>query len=324
MSFGTNLSKLRKQHNLSQEELAERLGVSRQTISKWETDDNFPEMDKLIFISKIFDCDLDSLMKDEIVAAELEEKSVKNNSVMAVKLPTNFKEIYLRFVRKSAIGFAISSVLILGAAELPFIISGMILNHNDVWPTPTLVNNLWLPLVSIVLAGIAGIVGSYFMKKAKEFRKKYTVLPQNLIPETESKKLQFRMRILTAINVLSGLACMIVFAMMLGTKGELMTIFSVLLIITIVADVYNKVLKHYLNIEKYNYYNQPVIRRKVTKINNVIMFVLALFSVVGIIMMAIATELGNSTWSLIGLAIIVVGFIIAGAVEGFLKPHYGE
>lgn len=66
MTFGNKLSKLRRENNYTQEQLAELLGVSRQAISKWESDSAYPETDKLIRISKLFNCSLDYLMKDEV------------------------------------------------------------------------------------------------------------------------------------------------------------------------------------------------------------------------------------------------------------------
>lgn len=54
MSFGTNLQFMRKMYNaMSQEELAEKMEVSRQTISKWEMDNAFPEMEKAIALSSV-------------------------------------------------------------------------------------------------------------------------------------------------------------------------------------------------------------------------------------------------------------------------------
>ena len=65
MKFNEKLIMLRKQHNLSQEQVAEKLGVARQTISKWELGETTPEMDKLIVISKLYNITLDELMKEE-------------------------------------------------------------------------------------------------------------------------------------------------------------------------------------------------------------------------------------------------------------------
>ena len=54
MTFGEKLSKARKENNYTQEQLADILGVSRQSISKWESDVTYPETDKLIRLSELF------------------------------------------------------------------------------------------------------------------------------------------------------------------------------------------------------------------------------------------------------------------------------
>lgn len=66
MTLGDKLSKLRKQNNYTQEQLADILGVSRQAISKWESDASYPETEKLIQLSDMYHCSLDYLLKDEI------------------------------------------------------------------------------------------------------------------------------------------------------------------------------------------------------------------------------------------------------------------
>ena len=67
MSFGKNLQYLRQlSADMTQETLAEKLNVSRQTISKWEMDAANPEMDKAIELCKIFNCSLDNLFRDEM------------------------------------------------------------------------------------------------------------------------------------------------------------------------------------------------------------------------------------------------------------------
>ena len=67
MSFGKNLQYLRQlSAGMTQEALAERLNVSRQTISKWEMDAANPEMDKALELCKVFNCTLDNLFRDEM------------------------------------------------------------------------------------------------------------------------------------------------------------------------------------------------------------------------------------------------------------------
>lgn len=67
MSFGRNLQYLRRlSGNLTQEALAERLNVSRQTVSKWEMDAAQPEMGKALELCRIFGCTLDNLFREEL------------------------------------------------------------------------------------------------------------------------------------------------------------------------------------------------------------------------------------------------------------------
>ena len=65
MSFGENLQLLRKKNQLSQGGLAEMLGVSRQAVSKWELGEGYPEVDKLLLLSKKLNVSLDSLLGGE-------------------------------------------------------------------------------------------------------------------------------------------------------------------------------------------------------------------------------------------------------------------
>ena len=66
MRFCDNLQHLRTTHNMTQEQLAMRLGVSRQAVSKWESVHAYPEMDKLLMICTLFDCQLDDLVRGDL------------------------------------------------------------------------------------------------------------------------------------------------------------------------------------------------------------------------------------------------------------------
>ena len=72
MNFGEKIFKLRKEKGLSQEALAEQIGTTRQAISKWENNQGFPETEKILQLSNIFEVSTDFLLK--------EEKSVKGTA----------------------------------------------------------------------------------------------------------------------------------------------------------------------------------------------------------------------------------------------------
>ena len=76
--FSENLKKIRKDNNLSQEQLADELGVSRQAISKWESSVAYPEMDKIITLCDRFNLNIDDLLHKDIREVKGEEESKKN------------------------------------------------------------------------------------------------------------------------------------------------------------------------------------------------------------------------------------------------------
>ena len=65
MNLGNSLFQARKKSGLSQEDVAEKLGVSRQTISKWENSISYPDFHRLILFSDFFNVSLDGFMKGE-------------------------------------------------------------------------------------------------------------------------------------------------------------------------------------------------------------------------------------------------------------------
>lgn len=82
MKFNEKLQKLRKEHHITQEGLADKLNVSRQAVSKWESGSAYPDMDKLISICKIFNISLDELVND---------KEIKNTDEKIKKI--DFRDI---------------------------------------------------------------------------------------------------------------------------------------------------------------------------------------------------------------------------------------
>lgn len=88
MEFHKKLYQLRKSHGLSQEELAEKLSVSRQTISKWELGESTPDMEKLVLLSKYFEISLDEL----VLGRETNQKQQKESFSDRIKIEQIFTE----------------------------------------------------------------------------------------------------------------------------------------------------------------------------------------------------------------------------------------
>ena len=81
MKFGENLYNLRKSAKLSQEKLAEQVGVSRQSVSKWENGESYPEMDKILKLCNIFHCKINDLVHEDLVDIDSLDEDVKMSVV---------------------------------------------------------------------------------------------------------------------------------------------------------------------------------------------------------------------------------------------------
>ena len=86
MSFGQNLQFLRKmQGGMTQEELAEKLGVSRQTVSKWELDTAYPEISKVIELCSLFSCTMDQLIREDMTLTDKAYSNIRFEWVEAFR-----------------------------------------------------------------------------------------------------------------------------------------------------------------------------------------------------------------------------------------------
>ena len=83
MNFNEKLISLRKSKNLSQEELGAELNVSRQTISKWEGGQSYPDFQRLVLLSDYFGLTLDQLVKD-IDVREVREKNINSEQLSLI------------------------------------------------------------------------------------------------------------------------------------------------------------------------------------------------------------------------------------------------
>ena len=97
MKFEEKLITLRKQKLLSQEQLAEKLDVTRQTVSKWELGQSRPDMDKLTNMSKLFNVSIDTLTNDDV---SLDDEEKPKESVVPIKKKnnSNFKGKIISYV----------------------------------------------------------------------------------------------------------------------------------------------------------------------------------------------------------------------------------
>ena len=86
MKLGNNLFQARKKVGLSQEAVAEKLGVSRQTVSKWETDETVPDIYQAKKLAKLYNLTLDELIEFDIDVKEIEEVIKNTNEEKEAKI----------------------------------------------------------------------------------------------------------------------------------------------------------------------------------------------------------------------------------------------
>ena len=137
MELGKQIKKYRTEANLSQEELADKIFVSRQTVSNWENDKNYPDIKSLVLLSEIFHLSLDNLIKGDL---------------KKMKKEIDLQE-YVKFQKDSAI----LGILFVALLILPV-------------PLVTLWNWLGMGLYLCLF-----VIGMYFAVKVERYKKKYDI-----------------------------------------------------------------------------------------------------------------------------------------------------
>lgn len=124
MILGEKITLLRKKNNYSQEDLANELGISRQSVSKWESGNSIPDLDKIIKISNLFGVSTDYLLKDELEEETLSEtdEMLEEGKIVSLEEANEFLEATLRFANKLSLAillFILSPItlIILGGME---------------------------------------------------------------------------------------------------------------------------------------------------------------------------------------------------------------
>lgn len=137
MNFGDNLKKLRTSKRMSQEKLAEKVNVSRQSVSKWETGDAYPEMNNLLELCKIFHCKINDLVNDSILDVNNLDDEVKNKVISLKKEESKKMKILSKIISTfSKIGrilcyFSIPFV-VLAIIITPFLVHKLEVKNNEI------------------------------------------------------------------------------------------------------------------------------------------------------------------------------------------------
>lgn len=137
MNFGDNLKKLRTSKGMSQEKLAEKVNVSRQSVSKWETGDAYPEMNNLLELCKIFHCKINDLVNDSILDVNNLDDEVKNKVISLKKEESKKMKILSKIISTfSKIGRILCYVsipfVVLAIIITPFLVHKLEVKNNEI------------------------------------------------------------------------------------------------------------------------------------------------------------------------------------------------
>lgn len=137
MKFGENLYNLRKSAKMSQEKLAEKMDVSRQSVSKWENGESYPEMEKIMKLCNIFHCKINDLVHEDMIDIDSLDEDIKMSVVKfkkekQQKMKGLSKAIYI-IARIGKIIVTISMPLIVLAMIItPILISKVNIANNQI------------------------------------------------------------------------------------------------------------------------------------------------------------------------------------------------
>ena len=137
MNFGENLYNLRKKQKMSQEKLAEKVGVSGQSVSKWENGTAYPEMNRILELCKIFHCQLNDLVNDKILDfdsldEEIKMNIVKFNKEKQRKLKIASKTISICSRVLQIVTIIASVILFIGMFFVPTIVNQTTINDKNI------------------------------------------------------------------------------------------------------------------------------------------------------------------------------------------------
>ena len=297
MSLAENLQYLRAREGVTQEQLAERLDVSRQSVSKWESSASYPEMDTLLKLCDMFQVDMDTLLRGSV------ENSLSEDTA-------GYDRFMTLYARKIAGGVS----AIVGSVALWSFLSALGLSEM-----------LGTAMLLLVIAAAAVVFIASGMEE-EHFRKKHPVIPDFY---TEPQKERFHRRYIWYIAggvgaILLGVVMMVLAFTVLPEREPYESYIGAAFLAVVACAVYfliyGGMLEDKYNIAKYNRQNNPTPedksrRRRATTACAVIMILAtAVFLFAG---------LAYYKWNWAAI-IYPVGGVLCGAAWMLLGPRMEE
>ncbi len=291
MGFSENLQILRKKQNMSQEQLAEKLEVSRQAVSKWESGSGYPETEKLITICEIFDCSI-----DEILKGKFSEDS------------NGDKRQYENLMNRFSKGIALAIAIILVGVTIFMCFVG-IPGTEEMKEKYGIIGVTVLLLFVVVAVPIFIVLGI----EQENYKKKNPKLP-NFYTEEEIEKFnpKFAMAIAIAvmINILSAIQLIFLYGMKFVSEESTIpiVIFLGMTTISVFIYVYYGIQKTKYNIDLYNKISPKLLKEdddRVGKICGIIMIIATIIFVIN----GIVFNLWHIAWIVYPIGGMICGIV---------------
>lgn len=236
MILADKIMNLRKKACMSQEELADKLNVSRQSVSKWESAQSIPDLDKIIALSKIFGVSTDFLLKDEIEMQDPIEDNI-NYETNTKKVSLNEANDYLKIVHNSSIKIALGVFLCIISPISLVLLAGLsetykVINEN-VASTIGLVTLFILVAIAVLLFMLSfSEAKEYEYIQTKSFETEYGVI--GMVKE-KKKNYQAAYNRGLIVGILLCVLSVIPLFVAIAFKEDIYAIYGVCLLFLIVA-----------------------------------------------------------------------------------------
>lgn len=297
MAFSENLQFIRSRAGITQEQLAEQLSVSRQSVSKWEGGLSFPEMDTLLRICELYDVNLDTLLRGSV-----EQSSVADTA--------QYDAFMNRYARR--IAFSVGGILA-GVSAMIFL---------NAWQVSEMISTALLLLVitvSVVVLIASGI-------QEEHFRKKHPVIADFY---TEEEKDAFHQKFVWYIAggvgaILFGVVLLLLTFFFVPEREPYESlaaaVFLLIIAAAVTAFIYAGMQDEKYKVWKYNRDNAPTpeAKKRLNLIGSLcgVIMLLATAVYVGL---GLTQALWDTAWW-----VFPVGGILCGVVSVALNPYKGE
>jgi len=297
MAFFENLQYIRSRAGITQEQLAEQLGVSRQSVSKWESGSSFPEMDTLIRICDLYDLNLDTLLRGDVQASQVADTAQYDN-----------------FMNRFAVRMSFSIGGIIAAVAIMILLSA--LGVAEELAVAFLLLVITIAVVVIVASSI----------QHDHFRKKHPAIDDFY---TEEEKDAFHQKFIWLITggvgaILFGVVLLVGLFSFLPEQEPYESCSAALFLLIIAGAVttliYAGMQEDKYKIWKYNRDNNPTpeAKKRLDLIGTVCGCIMLTATAIYVALGFIRFSWGTSWW------VFPVGGILCGIASTILNPYKGE